>query len=375
MTGRGSVPQAVPVVPVPGAGLVLGPWSDDDVDAVVVFSADPECRAWSPSMRAVHTRDDALAWLVSRAGAGRVDWAVRDAASGVLVGRVGLHALDPEQRTAEIGYAVMPGWRGRGVARAAVAAATQHAFGQLGLARLTLVHAVGNGASCAVARAAGYAFEGVERSALDHGDGVRHDVHRHARLVDDPVGASAEGPPSLVPVELVAGVLQLRPWEHRHVGAVLAASADPEIRRWNDPQVPDEAAAHAWVDRARDWGGHATWAVHDATTGEVLGNVSLHRIEPAHARGEVGFWVLPTARGRGVGAAAVDAVVRYAFGALGLQRVEAYHAVDNGASCRLCERAGLGVEGVLRSSYRYGDGRLHDEHLHARLSPSAPTVQ
>ncbi len=351
-----------------GAGVVLGPWSDDDADAVVAFCADPDSRAWSPSMRAVRTRADAQAWLAGRTGPGRLDWAVRDAASGTLVGRVGLHAVDDEQRCAEVGYAVVPGWRGRGVARAAVAAVSAHAFAGLGLQRVTLVHAVGNPASCAVARACGYAFEGVERSALDHGDGVRHDVHRHARLADDPPGPLPAPPVPPEPVELVAGALQLRPWEHRHAEALLAAGADPGIQRWNDPGVADAQAARAWIDAARAWGAHATWAVHDATSGAVLGNVSLHRLAPEHRRGEIGFWVLPQARGRGVATVAVAAVVRFAFGALDLQRLELYHAVGNTASCRVAGRAGFALEGVLRSAYRYGDGALHDEHLHARLA-------
>ena len=32
------------------------------------------------------------------------------------------------------------------------------------------------------------------------------------------------------------------------------------------------------------------------------------------------------------------------------------------------ERLGFTLEGETRSSYRYGDGKLHDEHLHARLA-------
>lgn len=358
-----------PVPVLDAAPVRLGPWTDADAGAVVALAEDEQVRAWSPSLRGLRTHEQALAWLAARRGPGRVEWAARHPASGEVVGRVGLHAVDDEQRSAEIRYAVTAGWRGRGIARAMVDAVTAHAFDRLGLARVTLVHAVGNPASCAVARACGYAFEGVERAALDHGDGVRHDAHRHARLVSDPPGPLPPPPVPLAPVELVAGVLQLRPWEHRFADAVRAASADPEIRRWNDPGAGDADAARAWIDRAREWGTHATWAVHDATSGAVLGNVSLHHVAPEHARGEVGYWVLPEARGRGVATASIAAVARFASAALGLQRVELYHAVENPASCRAAERAGFGCEGVLRSAYRYGDGVLHDEHLHARLSP------
>ena len=49
-------------------------------------------------------------------------------------------------------------------------------------------------------------------------------------------------------------------------------------------------------------------------------------------------------------------------------RLELFHAVENAGSCRVAESAGLRLEGVHRSSYRYGDGLLHDEHCHARLA-------
>jgi RimJ/RimL family protein N-acetyltransferase len=42
--------------------------------------------------------------------------------------------------------------------------------------------------------------------------------------------------------------------------------------------------------------------------------------------------------------------------------------VENVGSCRVAQRAGFGLEGVMRSSKRFGDGRLHDEHLHAILA-------
>jgi RimJ/RimL family protein N-acetyltransferase len=42
--------------------------------------------------------------------------------------------------------------------------------------------------------------------------------------------------------------------------------------------------------------------------------------------------------------------------------------VENAASCGVARKAGFLLEGTLRESYRYADGRFHDEHLHARLA-------
>ena len=55
------------------------------------------------------------------------------------------------------------------------------AFEVAGFHRLDLEHATGNTASCRVAGKAGFALEGVRRSARLLADG-RHDVHAHARL-------------------------------------------------------------------------------------------------------------------------------------------------------------------------------------------------
>jgi RimJ/RimL family protein N-acetyltransferase len=69
-----------------------------------------------------------------------------------------------------------------------------------------------------------------------------------------------------------------------------------------------------------------------------------------------------------VAAAATDAVCRWAFDTLPVDRIELCHAVENAPSGRVAEKAGFTFEGRLRRSYRYGDGVKHDELLWARLS-------
>ncbi len=38
--------------------------------------------------------------------------------------------------------------------------------------------------------------------------------------------------------------------------------------------------------------------------------------------------------------------------------------MENVASCRVAQRAGFALQEVTPSSKRFGDGLLHDEHLH-----------
>ncbi|WP_433131927.1 GNAT family N-acetyltransferase [Micromonospora sp. CA-240977] len=171
-------------------------------------------------------------------------------------------------------------------------------------------------------------------------------------------------------VELTDADLLLRPWRDGDAPAVRDALGDPAIAQWN-PQgggpIDDEVAL-LWVRRRADWsaGDHVSLAVTSAADGKLLGSVSLHHIH--HGDASIGYWTAPAARGRQVAVRAVVRLTDWAFTDLRLHRVELCHAVANPASCRVAERAGYLAEGTLRESYRYGDGRRYDEHLHARLA-------
>jgi RimJ/RimL family protein N-acetyltransferase len=172
------------------------------------------------------------------------------------------------------------------------------------------------------------------------------------------------------PVELTAGALRLRPWRVDDIDAVWAAFQDPDIILWNGGGVASRVDALAMLGRRIDWssGDHASWAVVDPATDEVLASVSLHSIDRLQGDAEIGYWTAPGARGRGVAAGAVDAVCRWAFATLPVDRIELCHAVENAGSRRVAEKAGFTYEGHLRRSYRYGDGVKHDELLWARLA-------
>ena len=172
------------------------------------------------------------------------------------------------------------------------------------------------------------------------------------------------------PVELAAGPLRLRPWRVEDADAVLTALQDDEVRLWNGFGDVTVEAVGVWLTRRMNWSGgdHASWAVVDGRTEELLGSVSLHSIDADQGDAEVGYWTVPAARGRGVATSVVDAVCRWAFDTLPVDRIELCHAVENEASGRVAEKAGFQREGRLRRSFRYGDGVKHDELLWARLA-------
>lgn len=179
---------------------------------------------------------------------------------------------------------------------------------------------------------------------------------------------SADGvvpaPPVRVPGD---GVLLREVLEDDHA-RVLEAFGDGRTALWN-PGPTTLAGVEEWARGRNDWDGtHASWLVADPHTDDVLGAVSLFKIDLDQGDAEVGYWVAPWGRGRGVAASAVRSAAAYGFGALVLRRLHLFHAVENPASCGVARKAGFLLEGTLRESYRYADGRFHDEHLHARLA-------
>lgn len=169
------------------------------------------------------------------------------------------------------------------------------------------------------------------------------------------------------PARLAGAGVVLRPFTAADLPALRAAFADPAIACWN-PGPADPAEMDRWMAGRNDWtgGDHASWAVGDPAGG-LLGSVSVHQLDPDQGDAEIGYWIAPAARGHGHATAAVGLAAGYGFGVLGLRRIYLYHAVANTASCRVATAAGFRLEGTLRQSHRYADGRWHDEHIHGRL--------
>lgn len=88
-------------------------------------------------------------------------------------------------------------------------------------------------------------------------------------------------------------------------------------------------------------------AVNYAITmsGELVGMIGL-RIQRAHQRAELGYWVGVPYWGRGIATEAARALVMHGFDRLGLRRIYAYHFAGNPASGRVLQKAGMKPEGV-----------------------------
>jgi len=160
---------------------------------------------------------------------------------------------------------------------------------------------------------------------------------------------------------LVEDLTALRPWRDSDISALAVAGRDAEIARWT--RVPENYAEHdarAYLLQRYDAilaGTTAPFAVVAAPDGDLLGSISLMRLDWRHRRGEVGYWLAVQARGRGHATRAVRLICRWGFSSLGLERIDLLAATGNGASQRVAERNGFTREAVLRSYMRGKDGQ------------------
>ncbi|GAA3391585.1 GNAT family N-acetyltransferase [Cryptosporangium minutisporangium] len=173
-------------------------------------------------------------------------------------------------------------------------------------------------------------------------------------------------------VEIAAGRFQLRPCATIDADWIFRACQDPAIQRWTSVPSPyrhDDAVGYAgdYVEQSWKSGRAAPFGVFDAVSGEGLGTVALVSMDLAEGLAEVGYWVAPWARRRGVATASTLAIARWAFGALGVARLSWLAEVGNDGSRAVAERAGFTIEGVLRDRIRRRDGSRADAWIGSLL--------
>jgi RimJ/RimL family protein N-acetyltransferase len=163
------------------------------------------------------------------------------------------------------------------------------------------------------------------------------------------------------------GELVLRLPGVHDVDALLPAFSDPEIlEAGNLPPFGREELMETlpYLPALAESGRLLPLVVVDAG-GEILGGGTLHHLDAERGIVEIGYWLLPHARGRGVATRVARLLAEHAF-SLGVQRVAAYVNVGNERSDRVLERAGFTREGVVRSLPKPG-GRRVDKTLYSML--------
>jgi RimJ/RimL family protein N-acetyltransferase len=178
----------------------------------------------------------------------------------------------------------------------------------------------------------------------------------------------------VVPV-LAAAPFRLRPFVMADLPVVREAAQDPYIPLITTvPAAFTETEGRRFIerqwDRARRGSGYS-FAITDAANGRAVGQIGLWLDDIGAGRASIGYWVVPSARGRGAAGHALRTLTFWALGVLRIPRLELYVEPWNEASIRTAERAGFRREGLLRSWQEVGPERK-DMLMYSMLPSDLP---
>jgi ribosomal-protein-alanine N-acetyltransferase len=107
-------------------------------------------------------------------------------------------------------------------------------------------------------------------------------------------------------------------------------------------------------DRAS--GKYAFMALHKKDSNDFIGEAGIIGCNPNANRCEIGYNLLPRYWRKGYATEITKAIVKYAFESLKFERVEALALQANTSSCRVLEKSGFLLEGVLKNYNHFEAG-------------------
>jgi RimJ/RimL family protein N-acetyltransferase len=130
----------------------------------------------------------------------------------------------------------------------------------------------------------------------------------------------------------------------------LAGAREVASTTANIPYPYENGLAEAWINTHQERfeaGALVNFAITRRDDGALLGAIGLV-IDKANARAELGYWLGLPYWNQGYMTEAAAAVLRYAFEALSLNKVNASYLLRNPASGRVMQKVGMTYEGTFR---------------------------
>lgn len=147
--------------------------------------------------------------------------------------------------------------------------------------------------------------------------------------------------------------LRLRQWRAPDAARLREICADPDIRQFTSaPRLTDLVEARAWIETQRDRAarGEALFLAIVPDPDDVpVGSVHVLHVDYPNAKAELGYWIDPSARHKGLAVNALRQLSRWCFAQFKMNRLELFMSPDNLASQSVAKRAGYTYEGLLRS--------------------------
>ncbi len=157
--------------------------------------------------------------------------------------------------------------------------------------------------------------------------------------------------PLTVP-QLQSGPVLLRPFLLSDLPLIRQAATDPYIPAVTSvPSTYSDDEGRAFIERqqrqAVEGNGYLFVIADSADPRQAFGGLGLWLHEIESGRASVGYWVIPSARGKNRAGWALRAVVAFAFERLAIPRLHLFTEPSNIASQRTAEFAGFKREALL----------------------------
>lgn len=327
-------PQTISTEP-----LHIRPVQVTDADAIYLACQDELIQKWTVAVPIPYERrhaEEFVRVIVPAGWAAGTDltWAIEEPSAQQLLGVISLNRI--AHGSAEVGYWLSPTARGHGVAANALAQVCRAGFERFGLQSIQWRALVGNEASRRVAERVGFEVSGpVRRSHLQRG--AWRDGWVGTLLPDD---APRPAPPTLTD-----GAGTLRPWHTADLQA-LPQLIDDTILRWTGIPSAQPADLGPWLDgRLRPLRRPQARFALDDEAGRLAGGIDL--VNSADGATALGWWLAPSARGRGLAERGVRLALAWAA-QHDIARFVADILDGNAASMALALRLGMRPEGLRR---------------------------
>ena len=105
-----------------------------------------------------------------------------------------------------------------------------------------------------------------------------------------------------------------------------------------------------------------------SSDGDIIGTIGLNLIDYENRSCGVGYWVSEEFAGKGIATRCCSRLIDHCFNDLNLHRFVLEAAIENIASCRVAEKLGLRLEGVIKDREWLYD-RFLDANLYAVTKP------
>lgn len=164
--------------------------------------------------------------------------------------------------------------------------------------------------------------------------------------------------------------LHLRKLTMKDAQDIYEYSKDPLVAEhvlWDAHTSVSESKGYIrWMMRKYRFGEPSSWGIALNDTDKVIGTIGFMWIQPENAAAEVGYSLSRKEWNKGYMTEALNALLRYGFSEMKLNRIEAMHETGNPASGAVMRKCGMKHEGTMRSKL-FNKGKYVDVELYAIL--------